>query len=244
MSAQAPLAVLARLRRRPTVASPGERCEMCGEGIPDDHGHVVDLDSRRLLCACRACYLLFTSTGAGGGRRRAVPRRYASVSDFSVDGRVWDALQIPVGIAFFVRASRPEGGEEVSAFYPGPAGATESLLPLDAWEEVVTANPVLAGVEPDVEAVLVRLLQGAAECFVVPVDACYELVGNLRRLWRGFDGGSEARSYLSQFFDDLRRRTGAGAPAPAGGPAALGAPFGGGARVGAGGAGPSGGGAR
>ena len=26
----------------------------------------------------------------------------------------------------------------------------------------------------------------------MPIDACYELVGHLRRLWRGFDGGREA----------------------------------------------------
>ena len=31
-------------------------------------------------------------------------------------------------------------------------GATESLLPLDTWRVIVDANPVLGGMEPDVEA--------------------------------------------------------------------------------------------
>jgi hypothetical protein len=41
---------------------------------------------------------------------------------------------------------------------------------------------------------------------VVPIDACYELVGHLRRLWRGFDGGTEANAKLDSFFDNVRAR--------------------------------------
>ena len=61
---------------------PGERCEMCAELIPDQHGHVVDLEHRSLMCPCRGCYLLFTSGGAGGNRFRAVPDRYLSFPEF------------------------------------------------------------------------------------------------------------------------------------------------------------------
>ena len=45
-----------------------------------------------------------------------------------------------------------------------------------------------------------------AECFLVPIDACYELVGELRRLWRGFDGGSEAHAALDAFFERVRAK--------------------------------------
>ena len=41
----------------------GERCEMCAEPISDEHPHVVDLESRALMCTCRGCYLLFTAVG-------------------------------------------------------------------------------------------------------------------------------------------------------------------------------------
>ena len=40
----------------------------------------------------------------------------------------------------------------------------------------------------------------------MPIDACYELVGHLRRLWRGFDGGREAHEAIDAFFAGLRGR--------------------------------------
>ena len=202
-----PLSVLARIRRsRPRERPrPGERCELCATPLPDDHDHVVDLDQRSLQCTCRGCYLLFTPEGAGGSRYRAVPDRFLSFPDFELSPGQWDSLQIPVGVAFFFLNSTTE---RVAAFYPGPAGATESLLSFEAWDEVVAANPGLATLLPDVEAFLVRADRtgGAAECYLVPIDACYELVGQLRRLWRGFDGGEEAHAALEAFFADVQAR--------------------------------------
>jgi hypothetical protein len=202
-----PLAVLQRIREfRPgPVEQAEERCELCTEPIPDDHGHLVDLGARTLLCACRGCYLLFLSEGAGGGHYRSVPDRYLTFPDFRLSPTQWESLQIPVSVAFFFLNSSLA---RVAAFYPGPAGATESELPLDTWAELVTANPTLADLEPDVEAFLVRAKanQGGAECYLVPIDACYELVGHLRRLWRGFDGGQEAHDQLESFFALARSR--------------------------------------
>lgn len=195
----APLDVLARFReRRP---SPGERCELCGVEIGDEHSHMVRIESRSLLCTCRPCYLLFVPGGASGGRYKAVPDRYLALSS-GLSRAQWDALQIPVNVAFFFYNSV---AEEVVAFYPGPAGATESLLSLDEWAQLCEANPALATLEPDVEAVLVRA-GDAPECYVVPIDACYELVGRLRMLWRGFDGGQEARAALDEFFTRVQTR--------------------------------------
>ncbi len=200
------VSVLQRIRatRPRSVAPPEERCELCTEPIPEEHGHLVDLEARSLLCACRGCYLLFTSDGAGGNRYRAVPDRYRRIDGFELTAMQWDSLQIPVSVAFFFHNSSLGG---VAAFYPGPAGATESELPLDAWEEVAGRYPALAELQPDVEALLVRSAgQDPAQGYVVPIDACYELVGNLRRLWRGFDGGSEAREYLDTFFATMGER--------------------------------------
>jgi hypothetical protein len=204
-TADDPLRVLGRIRRsRPgDRPRPGERCEMCATAIPDEHDHVVDLEARGLLCACRGCYLLFTPDGAGGARYRAVPDRVLSFPEFSLSPGQWDGLQIPVGVAFFFTNSTLG---RVAAFYPSPAGATESLLSLEAWDDVVAANPGLATLRPDVEAVLVRADGGSTECFLVPIDACYELVGQLRQLWRGFDGGQEAHDALERFFDRVRTR--------------------------------------
>ncbi|HEY0531723.1 MAG TPA: DUF5947 family protein [Actinoplanes sp.] len=57
---------------------------------------------------------------------------------------------------------------------------------------------------PDVEALLVHDDDDAC---VVPIDVGYELVGRLRKVWRGFDGGREAREDMSRFFTRVRERS-------------------------------------
>jgi hypothetical protein len=202
-----PLAAVRRLRRAPAAPPPqvGETCELCREPVGPEHNHLVDLEHRTLMCACRLCWLLFTPEGAGGGHYRAVPERYVAFPDLRLSRAEWDSLQIPVSVAFFFVNSSIE---RVAAFYPGPAGATESLLPLDTWDELAIGHPELATLLPDVEAFLVRADRGApeAECFLVPIDACYELVGRLRTLWRGFDGGREAHEALDAFFAGVRAK--------------------------------------
>ena len=184
-----PLAALRRVTRAPRPAPPGERCEMCAEPVPAAHQHVVDLAGRGLMCACRPCYLLFADAGADL-RYRSVPDRYLSFGA-AVDGRTWDELQIPVGVAFLFRNSVQD---RVVALYPGPAGVTEAGLPLPAWDRIVAADPRLAVLRPDVEALLID--RAAGSCHLVPIDACYEVAGRLRTVWRGFDGGREAREVL------------------------------------------------
>jgi len=179
---------------------------MCSEPIAAEHAHVVNVEARALLCTCRACYLLFTRTGAAQGRYRAVPDRTLRLIGFQLSESRWDALQIPVRMAFLFHNTAL--GRVVS-FYPSPAGATESLLPLEAWQDLVEANPVLRELEPDVEALLVHGPRGGDgfECFLVPIDACYELTGVVRRRWRGFDGGAEAWRDIEDFFARLRARS-------------------------------------
>jgi hypothetical protein len=198
--------VLEKLMKPPARPRPGEKCEMCGVDVEDNHSHIVNLDTRSLMCACRPCYLLFVGAGSGGGRYRAVPSRYLALDDFAMTPAQWDDLQIPVSVAFFFFNSR---ANQVVAFYPSPAGATESLLRLETWAEISAKNPALFHMQPDVEALLVRVADnrgGRNESFIVPIDACYELVGHLRRLWRGFDGGNEAHAEMAAFFDRVREQ--------------------------------------
>jgi hypothetical protein len=91
-----PLAVLQRIRAsRPRVAPrAGEHCELCTESIDADHGHVVDLEVRNLMCACRGCYLLFTvllfDIGAPAAViARAVPMLYGETSKLPLLARSW-----------------------------------------------------------------------------------------------------------------------------------------------------------
>lgn len=172
-----------------------EVCEFCNEPLPARHSHVVQLDSRRILCACRPCYLLFVDQGAG--RYRSVPDDARYLPDFRLSLPTWEALRIPVGVAFFFYNSDLA---RVMAFYPSPAGATESLLELDAWQDLVRVNPELERMAPDVEALLVRRQADRFHAYLVPVTACYELVGRIRLNWHGLDGGSQVREQIEEFF--------------------------------------------
>jgi hypothetical protein len=172
--------------------------------VPPEHAHLVHVDERRLLCACRACAVLFTQPGAARGSYRAIPDRYRHDPAHELNAAQWDALQVPVGLAFFFLNSRLG---HVVAHYPGPAGATESLLDLSAWEGLAAQVPLAAALDPDVEALLVRRVDGGFESYLVPIDACYELVGRLRLAWSGFDGGPEAAEVMTAFFTALRSRS-------------------------------------
>ena len=212
----APLSVLRRIARSRPAPAAAEHCDMCSAIIEAEHPHVVDLESRALMCACRPCYLLFTDEHAAL-HYRAVPDRYLAFGGSALDERAWDELQIPVGLAFLFRNSVQD---RMVAFYPGPAGATESELPLPAWERIVARTPALATMRPDVEALLIRrpARPGTATdtvCYLVPIDACYELVGRLRARWRGFDGGREAHDAMNEFFARVRARSRPAPPAGA-----------------------------
>jgi hypothetical protein len=201
----APNAALRRLLHgRPAPPPAGERCEMCGETLTADHSHVVNLEKRSLVCACRPCALLFSVPGAAGGRYRTVPDRCLYDPAFALSDVEWQELQIPVRMAFFFHS---EAAGKVVAFYPSPAGATESLLPLDTWQAGLGASPLVARLEPDVEALLVWRAGGEYQCLLVPIDACYELVGLVRLHWKGFDGGAEAWEHIEQFFAGLRAKS-------------------------------------
>jgi hypothetical protein len=201
------------------AAAEAEACEFCAAPIAAEHGHVADLDTSTLMCACRACYLLFTHSGASErrqagdgrptirGRYRAIPDRYYSDPARPLSAADWDTLEIPVGLAFFLRSS---GDDTTTAFYPSPAGATECRLDLQAWDRIAAAHPMMRAAAPDVEAILIsRSPPGTdnVECFLVPVDACYELAGRMRLQWRGFDGGAEARQSIASFLDRVRARS-------------------------------------
>ena len=186
-----------------------ELCELCGIEVAQDHGHVVDLETRALACVCRACYLLSTSSGAGAGKRRAVPRDYRRLSGSCLGPGQWDDLQIPVGIAFFFENSQVG---RVVAFYPSPAGATESLLPLGAWDSLVAAHPELRAMQGDVEALVIRQRGATDEAFIVPIDVCYELVGRMRQRWKGFHGGVEVWQDVDAFFETVGARCDASVP--------------------------------
>ena len=115
----------------------------------------------------------------------------------------WESFALPIGLAFFFY-STPTA--KVTALYPGPAGATESLLPLTAWAALVSDNPKLAQMQPDVEALLVNRVGTARRHYVAPMDLCYELVGLIRLHWRGLSGGDAVWGEIDAFFARLEQQ--------------------------------------
>jgi hypothetical protein len=201
-SDRAPLAAL-RGFIRPRGA-PLERCELCGKGLAPEHSHLVTLERRQIVCACEPCAFLFA--GAASSTYKRVPRRITRLADFALSDEQWDALAIPIDLAFFLYSSP---ASQMVAVYPSPAGATESLLHLEAWDGIAAGHPRLRTLEPDVEALLVnrvRHREGTARHFVVPIDECYKLVGLIRKSWRGLSGGAVVWHEIAAFFAQLEAR--------------------------------------
>ncbi len=189
-------------RPRPAV----ERCELCSAGLAHVHPHLVELSSRQIICACEACAMLFD--GIPGGKYRRVSRRAQLLTSFRMTDAQWENLMIPINMAFFFRSSLED---RMVTLYPSPAGSVESLLPLDAWNEIVDENAALAQLRPDIEALLVNRVGHAqelsrAEYYIAPIDECYRLVGLIRANWKGLSGGSEVWAEIGRFFEELRSR--------------------------------------
>jgi len=198
-----PKSAIAALRQfvRPRSAV-AERCDLCGVELAAEHQHLIEPSSRQIACACDPCAILFSNQR--GAKYRRVPRRVRYLPDFRLDDAQWEGLLLPIGLAFFFQSSA--AGKTV-AFYPSPAGATESLLDLESWGEIVRDNPALGEMERDVEALLVNRIGAAREYYLAPIDECYKLVGLIRTNWRGLSGGAEVWAEITQFFDALKERS-------------------------------------
>ena len=187
-------------RKRPPV----ERCEMCSRALFSEHEHLIEPAGHRLVCACEACAVLFD--GQAGAKYKRVPCAAYFLENFAMSVSQWESLRIPIEMAFFFKSSS-QG--RVIALYPSPAGAVESLLPLETWDGIVGANPILREMQEDVMALLanrVRTNGSPQEYYLVPIDQCYRLVGLIRSYWRGLSGGTEVWREIGAFFDGLKRR--------------------------------------
>jgi len=194
----------ATLRQFARSRPPAERCELCSAGLAHEHPHLVEISLRQIICACEACATLFD--GMAVSKFRRVSRRAQILANFRMTDAQWESLLIPINMAFFFRSSLED---TIVTLYPSPAGAVESLLPLDAWNEIVEQNAVLAQLQPDIEALLVNRVGHAqqlsrAEYYIAPIDECYRLVGLIRANWKGLSGGTEVWEEIGHFFSGLR----------------------------------------
>jgi hypothetical protein len=191
---------IAALRRfgQPTADPSGESCELCSAPVGPVHRHLLEAATRRILCACDHCAICFQ--GVTGGRYRLIPRDARPLPDLEISDAQWDALALPINLAFFFHHSPIN---RVVALYPGPAGAVESQLPLTAWSELASDHLDLTTMEKDVEALLVNRTGPAPRYYIAPIDVCFRLVGVFRMHWRGLAGGTEVWREIRSFFDEL-----------------------------------------
>jgi Family of unknown function (DUF5947) len=203
------VAALRALRRPPGGAnaadgSTGENaevelCDLCGKRLDRDHRHLLHLVDRRILCACESCLAL----RGGDPELRPTGTRTVWLDDFDLPDETWSALDVPIGVAFFIDSSATGG---VVALYPSPAGATESAVPAATWRELRTANPVLMGLESDAEALIANRIADPPQYAIVPIDECYRLVGLIKISWEGISGGDGPERAVADFFAELRER--------------------------------------
>jgi len=194
------LSKLRQMVREMPRSSVVTRCELCSAEIPSSrHRHLLELAVRQVRCVCDPCALRFHDVV--GGKYKLIPRDARALTDFQITDAQWDSLSIPINLAFFFHSSLED---KIVAMYPSPAGATESLLSLETWEMLVTDNPVLAQMQPDVEALLVNRIGTTRAYYRAPIDTCYKLVGIIRARWRGLSGGKELWEEIEHFFAHLK----------------------------------------
>lgn len=194
------LSALRRFMRRPEVR---ERCELCSAEVQSHprHEHLLEQHTGQVTCSCSACAMIFPVNA--GKRYLRIPRVPYRLDGFVMSEDQWDSLAIPVRMAYVqlhpeTRAPR--------AFYPSPAGPTESLLSLDGWAELVRDNASLSRLQPGVEALLINRIGEVRDHYIAPIDRCFELVGLIRLNWRGLSGGQEVWQRVAEFFTALQRQ--------------------------------------
>lgn len=193
-----PGAMVAGLRQlvRPATKT-DEICDLCELPIPPKHRHLLHLEERRIVCVCGTCWAI----RSGDAEYRPTGNRTVWLEDFNLPGDLWASFQVPIGLCFFFNSGSVNS---VIGMYPSPAGATECELYLEAWEELKELNPVLEGLETDIEALMINRLSDPPQYAIAPTDRAYELVGIVKAKWEGISGGPELKKAVEAYFDDLR----------------------------------------
>jgi hypothetical protein len=199
--ARSSLATLQRYVRKPRERA--EVCELCATPLTELHQHLLELEKRRVTCACEACAILFS--GNAHQRYKRIPRDVTRLYNFAMDDQEWESLLIPINLAYFVESS---AAGRVIAQYPSPGGAMESSLDLEYWNAIVERNPILKRLEPDVEALLVNRIGDSPRYYRAPIDQCFRLVGIIRTHWHGLSGGLEVWQKIDEFFRQVDQLSG------------------------------------
>jgi Fe-S cluster biogenesis protein NfuA len=199
--------------RRPRDAPRRRSAAICASRRSrGEHPHLVDCRSRRLLCACAPCALLFDHAARSRGRFKRVPTERRRLRDLRLGADFWERLQIPVRLAFFFENSDVQQGRRVlSRARPAPPSR---CCRSTRGARSVAANPALGTLEADVEACCCATARRAAR--VLPgadrrLLCAHRLVRRTGRASRAAPRPG-ARSTASSPISRERARRGGGAP--------------------------------
>ena len=97
--------VLSTLRRFSRSAQPrgAEQCDFCSTILATSHRHLLEVATRKIICACDACALRFENVV---GRWKLIPRDARVLSDFQMTDAEWETLALPINLAFFFYSNR------------------------------------------------------------------------------------------------------------------------------------------
>jgi hypothetical protein len=186
------------MRELPDGPQPLEAtCDLCGTSTPEDHRHLLQLEERRIVCVCEACWAL----RSGDPEYRPTGSRFVWLEGFTLPSELWARFGIPIGLAFFLR-----GANGVAALYPSPAGATECELDLSAWDALVSLNPVLETLDHEGETLIVNRRANPPQYAIAPTDEAYRLVGLIKAGWQGITGGTAVEEAVAGFFEELEAK--------------------------------------
>ena len=99
-------------------------------------------------------------------------------------------LRKAFGLAFFMDSTVTAC---VVALYPGPGGATESELHFGPGTACASSTQCCAGLEPDIEGLVVNRLADPPAYAIAPIDQCYALTGAIKLHGRGSPEGRASR---------------------------------------------------
>ena len=126
-----------------------------------------------------------------------MPNRVEALRDFRISDAEWQALGLPVEMAWLFH-STPVG--RPIAVHPGPAGATQSLVAPEAWKALVARTRSWRRSRPMSRRCYVNRTGGRRGYYRVPIDRCFELVGLIRTQWQGWSGGDAVWQAIDDYF--------------------------------------------
>jgi hypothetical protein len=175
-------------------------CDLCGHELARGHRRLIDLATNLVLAACAGCEHSVVPDGRKSLRYQVVSDRYVRLPRGVIKSGRWDALRIPVALAFLVHRSLHD---EYVAYYPSPNGPLVEELTRDQWADMMGGEHLLESLQSDVEALLVDARGVTPAGYIVPITTYFDFDRRLGDDWRGYDGGLQAAGVVDAFVMSL-----------------------------------------